>query len=211
MNNRRIRRYGSAAWLIECDASEVTGLLAAIDSGLPSVTEATPGARSLLVRYDPAATDADDLARQLKQLTPKEADPASEEIVTLPVSYTGPDLQSAASACGLTVNELISRHHAPIYSVAFCGFAPGFAYLTGLDSRLQLPRRSSPRSRVEPGSVAIAAEYSAVYPSASPGGWHLLGNCPTVLFSIDRDPPAVLLPGKRVKFVPLPGSPGSQP
>ena len=96
----------------------------------------------------------------------------------------------------------MSRHSDATYRAAFCGFAPGFAYLTGLDPALQLPRRATPRTRVPAGSVAIAAGYSAVYPTTSPGGWHLVGHTDAVLFDADRDPPALIAPGTTVHFVP---------
>ena len=91
--------------------------------------------------------------------------------VTIDVVYGGPDLVAVAEATGLTVGQVVERHLSGTYTVAFCGFSPGFAYLRGLDPALQIPRRAVPRTRVPAGSVAIAARYSSVYPSASPGGW----------------------------------------
>jgi KipI family sensor histidine kinase inhibitor len=99
------------------------------------------------------------------------------------------------------VDDVIERHQAPTYACAFCGFAPGFAYLTGLDAALHLPRRPTPRTRVPAGSVAIAAEYSAVYPSVSPGGWHLIGRTDATLWDVERPLPAAIVPGTRVRFV----------
>lgn len=97
----------------------------------------------------------------------------------------------------------MERHAAGTYRAAFCGFAPGFAYLTGLDPSLHLPRRDTPRTRVPAGSIAIAAEYTAVYPSASPGGWHLIGRTDATLFDPQRQPPALIVPGTAVHFVPV--------
>ncbi len=97
--------------------------------------------------------------------------------------------------------EVVERHTAPTYRCAFCGFAPGFAYLTGLDPALHLPRRPTPRTRVPAGSVAIAAEYAAVYPSASPGGWHLIGHTDATMWDATRDEPALVRPGTLVRFV----------
>ena len=94
----------------------------------------------------------------------------------------GRDLAEVAQACGLGVAEVIALHSAVEYRVGAIGFAPGFAYLGELDSRLQLPRRATPRTRVPAGSLAIAERQTAVYPQASPGGWHLLGRCPLSLF-----------------------------
>lgn len=121
--------------------------------------------------------------------------------VVLPVRYDGADLAEVASLTGLGVDEVVRRHTAATYTVAFGGFMPGFAYLTGLDPALHVPRRSSPRPRVPAGSVAVAGEFAAVYPAATPGGWRLLGTCATPLFDVHRDPPALLRPGTRVRFV----------
>ena len=93
------------------------------------------------------------------------------------------------------------RHSAATYTAAFCGFAPGFAYLVGGDPAVHLPRRADPRTRVPAGSLAIAGEYTAVYPSSSPGGWHLLGRALVDVWSIDRDPPTLIEPGVTVRFV----------
>lgn len=89
--------------------------------------------------------------------------------------------------------------------MAFCGFAPGFGYLTGLPADRAVPRRATPRAAVPPGAVAVAGEYTGVYPRSSPGGWQLLGHTDLVLWDADREPPALLRPGARVWFVPVPG------
>ncbi len=115
--------------------------------------------------------------------------------------YDGEDLDDVARATGLDRDEVIARHTGSSFRVDFCGFAPGFAYLRGLDEALWLPRRSTPRTRVPAGSVAIADVYSAVYPGVSPGGWHLLGTTSTRVWDVDRDPPALLEPGTEVRFV----------
>jgi biotin-dependent carboxylase-like uncharacterized protein len=153
--------------------------VAAAPAGAPGVAE-PPGAAGVVVPAGPAG--------------------ASDPVV-LPVRYDGADLAEVASLTGLGVAEVVRRHAAATYTVAFGGFMPGFAYLTGLDPVLHLPRRSSPRTRVPAGSVAVAGEFAAVYPSATPGGWRLLGTCTTPLFDVHRDPPALLRPGTRVRFV----------
>ncbi len=124
---------------------------------------------------------------------------------SIEVVYDGADLGPTAEALGLTVEELVRRHTAVTYTVAFCGFSPGFAYLRGLDPALHLPRRATPRTKVPAGSVAIAAGYSCVYPSASPGGWHLLGRSGIRVFDVDRAEPALLRPGMTVSFTEVPG------
>jgi KipI family sensor histidine kinase inhibitor len=101
------------------------------------------------------------------------------------------------------VDDVIALHSSATYVAAFCGFAPGFTYLTGLDPRLQLPRRPTPRTRVPAGSVAMATRFTAVYPAASPGGWNLLGHTDAVPWDVEREKPALIEPGDRVQFVPV--------
>ncbi len=120
--------------------------------------------------------------------------------VTLAVDYNGPDLDYVAQQCGLTSKEVVALHSGAKYVVEFCGFSPGFAYLTGLPAVLHLPRRATPRPRVPRGAVAIAAQYSAVYPRESPGGWHLLGVTDYELWNMSREQPATLTPGTIVSF-----------
>jgi KipI family sensor histidine kinase inhibitor len=116
------------------------------------------------------------------------------------VRYDGPDLAAVAERAGRPEAEVIARHTAGDYRVAFCGFAPGFAYLTGLDPSLHVPRLARPRTRVPAGSVGIAGEYTAAYPRPSPGGWHLLGRTDADLWDLARAEPALLTPGTRVRF-----------
>ncbi len=113
----------------------------------------------------------------------------------------GCDLEDVAAACGLSVPDVCRRHAAADYTVCFVGFLPGFPYLGPLDPLLRLPRRRAPRTHVPPGAVAVAGEYTGVYPWASPGGWHLIGHTDVSLFDLDADPPALLAPGMRVRFV----------
>lgn len=167
-----------------------------------AVVDVVPGARTVLVtvrREDdlPAVVD------RLRQLEVDRSDPASTgDAVEIPVSYDGPDLVEVATTIGRSVDEVVELHSGASYRVEFCGFAPGFGYLSGLPGELHLPRRSTPRTRVPAGSVAIASTYSAVYPTASPGGWHLIGTTSRVMFDADRDPPATLGPGTTVRFRP---------
>jgi KipI family sensor histidine kinase inhibitor len=163
---------------------------------LPAVVELVPAARTVLVE-GPAP-------RLAELLTDLEAEPAAEPAgtVQIPVGYDGPDLAEVAGLAGLDEDEVVRRHAAVDYTVAFCGFAPGFGYLTGLPVELQVPRRATPRTAVEAGSVAVAGEFAGVYPRRSPGGWQLLGHTDAVLWDPDRDPPALLAPGTRVRFTP---------
>ncbi len=167
----------------------------------PGAIDVVPAAETVLIRCDSEASVAavvrcfDDVAGPAIA-----ADLGDPPHVVIDVVYDGLDLDEVAAATGLSVNDVVERHCGPTYEVAFCGFAPGFAYLRGLPPELHLPRRATPRARVPAGSVAIAHEYSAVYPTGSPGGWHLLGRTDRRLFDVDDDPPAVLQPGTRVEF-----------
>ena len=168
--------------------------------GIPGVVDIVPAAETLLVTVD-RADALGPVVEALHTLDQRAPVDPSDGVVEIPVVYDGDDLSEVAGRVAMTVDELIDRHVGATYRVAFCGFAPGFAYLDGLPPELHLARRSTPRTRVPAGSVAIAAGFSAVYPTASPGGWHLLGSTDAVLFDVDRDPPASLTPGATVRFV----------
>ena len=132
----------------------------------------------------------------------KEALAAGADVVNDAWGGVDPDLPAVAAETGLTHDEVIGRHARGRYVVAFCGFAPGFAYLTGLDPQLHVPRLSEPRTRVPAGAVGIADEFTGVYPRPSPGGWRLLGRTAATLWDVERKPPALLVPGARVRFRP---------
>ncbi|SEP28988.1 5-oxoprolinase subunit B family protein [Amycolatopsis saalfeldensis] len=194
-----VLRYGGSAALVE--TSDVLGFQAALElSPLVGVVELVPAAQTLLVRYDPSATSWDTLASSLRSVSSVDSSVASPATVTLPVRYDGSDLNLVAAASSLTAAEVVQRHSSVTYVAAFCGFAPGFAYLTGLDPALHLPRRPTPRTRVPSGAIAIAGAYTAVYPHPSPGGWHLLGHTMTPVWDTDRGQPNLLVPGTRVRF-----------
>ncbi|WIX85909.1 allophanate hydrolase subunit 1 [Amycolatopsis sp. DG1A-15b] len=199
----RLLPCGRRAVLVELD--DVLGFQAALTQSPPDgVVELVPAARTLLVRFDPSVTNAERLGALLRQVSPVDRVAADAGEVVIPVVYDGEDLADVAAETGLSVASLISRHTAGTYVSAFCGFAPGFAYLTGSDPALHVSRRSSPRTRIPAGSVAIAGEYSAVYPSASPGGWRLLGRTGVPVWDVERDPPNLLPPGTRVRFTAVP-------
>ena len=196
----RVLPYGDTALLAEpTDPASVLSLAAAARAE-PGVVEVIPAARTLLVRTEATAT-----ARLARRLVELESAPAAEsgtggEPVVLDVRYDGADLAGVAAQVGLDPDEVIRRHSAGRYVVAFCGFAPGFAYLTGLDESLHVPRLAEPRTTVPAGSVAIAGEFTAVYPRASPGGWRLLGTTDAELWDLAHTPPALLVPGTAVRF-----------
>jgi len=213
MNRPRVLPAGDGAVLLEFDtADEVAAAhrsLSALES--EGIVELVPAARTILVIYDAKRISPEKFADVVWRAEPVEAVVSVESLeptetpdeVQIPVTYDGPDLPALAQMTGLSIAEVVERHAAPLYVVAFCGFAPGFAYLNGLDPLLRLPRRDTPRTRVPAGSVAVADEFTGVYPNASPGGWHLLGRTEAVLWDVDRDPPALLAPGTRVRFRPV--------
>jgi KipI family sensor histidine kinase inhibitor len=195
----RVLRYGAAAVLAEPDdPADVLGLADAA-SHWPDVREVVPAARTVLLRVADAASLAD-VRRRLEDFRGTGHRHADRGEIALDVSYDGADLADTAAELGLAADGLVRAHTAGRYVVAFCGFAPGFAYLTGLPESLHVARHAEPRTRVPAGAVAIAGEFAGVYPRASPGGWRLLGHTDTVLWDVRRDPPSPLVPGVRVRF-----------
>jgi 5-oxoprolinase (ATP-hydrolysing) subunit B len=192
--------YGDAALLAEPDDPATVLALAAALRNEPGVLEVVPAARTLLVRA--AGRDLGRVGDRLRDLarTVVAGPPVGGPEIVLDVRYDGPDLADVAAEVGLEPDGLVQAHTAGNYVVAFCGFAPGFAYLTGLDPALHVPRLPQPRTRVPAGSVGIAGEFTGVYPRASPGGWRLLGHTDADLWALERDPPALLVPGSRVRF-----------
>ena len=173
------------------------------DLALDGVSDVMPAEATLLVRCDHAAAQQEVQHRLEELIASYDENPSRVERdpIEIPVRYDGEDLAFVAEACSLSEEEVIQRHLGTTYVAAFCGFAPGFAYLSGLDSSLQLPRRNTPRTRVPAGAVAIAATYSAVYPQESPGGWHLIGSTSRELWDVARQPPALIEPGRQVRFI----------
>ncbi|WP_090502884.1 5-oxoprolinase subunit PxpB [Pseudomonas borbori] len=171
----------------------------------PLLRDLVPGWTSLLLHYDLTRIDHRKLIERLSPLLPRWlAEPLPAESGRrhqIPIWYAGADLAEVARLCRLSIEQVIELHSASEYRVGAIGFAPGFAYLGELPERLALARRSTPRTRVPAGSLAIAERQTAVYPQASPGGWHLLGLCPWRLFDVRREPPCPLLLGDRVRFV----------
>ncbi|WP_026404995.1 5-oxoprolinase subunit PxpB [Actinomadura rifamycini] len=198
----RVLRAGDAALLVEADdLASAHRLDAALRDARPAgVVDVVPGERTVLVVAEPG-TDMDRLPGVLPDLPRPGGAAAGAEPVEIPVVYDGADLAEVAELTGLSEEEVVRRHSDAWYTVAYLGFSPGFGYLTGLDPALHVPRRESPRTAVPAGSVAVAGRYAAVYPSRSPGGWRLLGRTAAVLWDVERDPPSLLRPGTRVRFV----------
>lgn len=181
---------------------EVLALYVELEENPPhGVIDMVPASRSLLLTVDPAQADVEGLARTISTIRPGTHErPASGE-VEIPVVYDGDDLAEVARLTGLDERGVIEAHTGQEWTVAFCGFAPGFGYLVGGDDRLHVPRRDNPRTRVPTGSVALGGEFASVYPRESPGGWQLIGRTDLEMWDLERDPPALLVPGRRVRFV----------
>jgi KipI family sensor histidine kinase inhibitor len=183
------------------DLAEVIALRAALRARpVPGVTDVVPAARTLLLRIEPG-TDPERVAAAVTGLPPAPGTgPDPGDTVTIPVFYDGEDLDDVAELTGLTRRGVVEAHTAATWTVAFCGFAPGFGYMVGDDPRLHVPRRGEARTRVPAGSVALAGEFAGVYPRSSPGGWQLLGRTEARIWDLDREPPGLLRPGVRVRF-----------
>jgi KipI family sensor histidine kinase inhibitor len=179
----------------------------------PWLRDLVPAYASIGVFFDPRKIEADVLSGWLREqleapLANIATDVAQARTVEIPVIYggdAGPDLDSAASELGITPAQLAQRHAAGEYTVAMIGFAPGFPYLLGLDPALALPRLPTPRISVPAGSIGIGGAQTGIYPRESPGGWRLIGRTSRVLFDPSRDPPSLLAPGDRVRFIAVGG------
>jgi KipI family sensor histidine kinase inhibitor len=192
---------GRDALLLDCaDGREVEAWRAELwrrrSAGELTAAEIVPGARTVLL------DGVDDASADLiaSWAPPPPAAISDGPLVRIPVVYDGPDLDDVADIWSLDRAAAVHRIAGAELRVAFCGFAPGFAYLTGLGA--DVPRLDTPRPAVPPGSVGLAGPYAGIYPSASPGGWRLVGRTDVPLFDVTRDPPALLAPGTRVRLEP---------
>jgi inhibitor of KinA len=204
--NRRVHRL---AQLVMADAEE------SHSSGRPAWGTPVPAYASLLVPYDVETLDVEEAKRRLAEIaahlteeraSDREAAAVEEPPIEIPVRYggaDGPDLEWVAAERGLTRADVVRLHTGTVYTAFMLGFVPGFAYLGTLPPALVTPRHSSPRVRVPAGSVGIAGEQTAIYPSATPGGWQLIGRTEVRVWDVNRDRPALLGPGARVRFVPI--------
>jgi KipI family sensor histidine kinase inhibitor len=206
----RTRPVGSHALLILLDSTADT--LAAqksvrdLAAGTPSLVppiDVVPAARTVLLDGLPDAPAIEAWSRALARTdlgTSPEPSGAHGDTVVVDVRYDGADLEVVADLWDCSVEAVVTRHSAVEYVVAFCGFAPGFAYCVPAVPLPAVPRRKEPRARVSAGSVGLAGEYCGVYPAAMPGGWQLIGTTAAVLFDPANDPPALLSPGQRLRF-----------
>ncbi|KAA0086488.1 allophanate hydrolase [Mycolicibacterium sp. P9-64] len=204
----RVLDYGDQGLLLEFDSTaEVLAWNDALrEADLLGVLDIVPASRTVLLklagpRYqEPTRLRLSKLRIEQVAVDDDTAPIDQRADVEINVAYDGADLEEVARLSGLTPDEVVAAHTAAPMRVGFGGFAPGFAYLVGGDERLNVPRRADPRTRVPAGSVAIAGEFSSVYPRESPGGWQLIGHTDAAMWDIDRDPPALLAPGMWVQF-----------
>jgi KipI family sensor histidine kinase inhibitor len=206
MDSSSIRDYGDQALLLECEGTgEVLAWTQALrDAQLPEVLDIVPAARTVLVTVAAPRHQAPTRQRLLRMHIGAENiehEPAGGVTdIVIDVVYDGDDLTEVGRLTGLTAAEVVAAHTGTPWRVGFGGFAPGFAYLVDGDPRLEVPRRAEPRTRVPAGAVALAGEFSGVYPRESPGGWQLIGHTTAVLWNTDRPDPALLSPGMWVQF-----------
>lgn len=192
----KVRACGDRAVLLDCASlPEAQAWHAALTHLGPVL-----GARTVLLRGD-----VRHLREAVAHATPMAPEAVAQDLdpgdaVIIPVVYDGADLDEVGRLTGLGARGVVEAHSSATWVAAFTGFAPGFAYLTGSEPRLAVPRRDQPRPAVPAGAVALAGEFSGIYPRSSPGGWQLIGRTDAVLFDVDRTPPALLTPGTRVRF-----------
>ncbi|MFS0792818.1 5-oxoprolinase/urea amidolyase family protein [Microbacterium sp. 1P10AE] len=211
----RLRPMGERALLAEVDdLAQVVGLHAALAADPPvGVDDLVPAARTVLVAFDPARITPAAVRAWVRSAADAAPDAVTPgPLVEIPTRYDGADLEDTAAVLGIPVAELVDRHTAARWRVAFTGFAPGFAYLVSDDWPWDVPRLRQPRTRVPAGSVGLAGEFTGAYPRETPGGWRLIGTTGAPLFVPDATDPVLLTPGARVRFVPqrsrIPAAPG---
>ena len=189
------------------DMDETLALFDALTADpIAGVEEIVPAARTLLIQFRPSTLERQTLVNRIAGQDLSQRREGEHRRVEIPVHYNGEDLDEVATLLSISRAEVIQRHTAHDYSVAFCGFTPGFAYLTG-GAGFQVPRRPTPRTRIPAGAVALAGDFSGVYPKASPGGWQIIGVTPLQMWDLNRAEPALLRPGYKVRFTdagPLP-------
>ncbi|TWI54808.1 KipI family sensor histidine kinase inhibitor [Pseudomonas duriflava] len=210
----RIEPFGAEALMLtlaDTPKERLPGRIAQLADNLSqalgdALIDLVPGWTTLLIHYDVMQYSLSEIQARVMPVIEdwhQESDDLERvaRLHEIPVWYAGPDLESVAKACSLAVEQVIDLHSRREYRVGAIGFAPGFPYLGELDERLVLPRLASPRVRVEAGSVAIAERQTAIYPQASPGGWHVLGFSAWRLFDPQAEPPCPLAAGDRVRFI----------
>lgn len=203
MSSMRFLPVNRQSILVElADLQQTLVLLGALQARpIEGVQELVPAARTILVQFAPHVISAAELVKLIAACDVSGEVQRSDVLVQIPVRYDGEDLVEVAQMLGISTAEVVRRHTGSEWSVAFTGFAPGFAYLSGGDPIFNIPRRATPRTKVPAGAVALAGMFSAVYPQASPGGWQIIGVTDEAMWDLSRDLPALLQPGYRVRFV----------
>ena len=191
------------ALLVELDdLPQTLALLASLQADpIAGVDDIVPAARTLLIRHRPTVVTQTGLAERIGRRSLTAPVKQAHTLIEIPVDYTGEDIDDVAAMLGISSEEVIRRHTGSEYTVAFTGFAPGFAYLSGGHPSFDVPRRKTPRTRIPAGAVGLAGQFSGVYPQASPGGWQIIGVTATPMWDLGRAVPALLQPGFRVRFV----------
>jgi 5-oxoprolinase (ATP-hydrolysing) subunit B len=201
-----MHRAGDRGWLVDLEPQVIPAWIAAIrrSEWATLLQDVVPAAASILFiahrshdmpvleKHIETLLDDPELSRKAEQL--------HGHTTTIPVVYDGEDLHDVAEALGITVNEVAEKHSAAVHTVGFFGFAPGFAYIDGCPDQLALPRRASPRPKVDAGAIAIAGTQTVVYPGRTPGGWHIIGHTDAVLWNTEWDNPSRLAVGDRIVF-----------
>lgn len=202
----RLLPAGDGAIMVELAGLDQTLALAdgLRKAAIAGVTDLIPAARTVLIRFDPAIVSGATIAALVAEVELSRAAGRAGHVFEIPVVYDGEDLDSVARTLGWSVETLIARHSQATFTVAFTGFAPGFAYMVSDDPELNVPRHSSPRTRIPAGSVALAGAFGGIYPSDSPGGWQLLGTTPLAMWDTGRQRAALLAPGDTVRFCQIP-------
>jgi inhibitor of KinA len=208
----RVLPAGDSAWLVELPEridpavnARAIEIARAVEQSALAATDVVVGYRSVMVYVDPLAEGSAAAAATLEAIAaaPSKSAGATGTLVDVPVCYDdpyGPDLVDVAAFGGCSIDDVIASHLAREYRVFVVGFVPGFAYMASVDPRIAAPRRASPRLSVPPGSVAVAAGQTGVYPAATPGGWNVIGRCPVRPYDPDRSSPFLFHAGDRVRF-----------
>lgn len=200
-----LRAAGERGVLVELlGNASVRKLVAVARDRLAGLEEVVAGHETVLLVWEEGRRPPRDLSVRLAEMLGGAGGTVAAASIQIPVTYDGPDLHAVATACDMSPEAVVRRHQAAVYEVGFIGFAPGFAYLLGGDPQLRPPRLASPRERVPAGSLAIAGEYSAVYPADSPGGWNLIGSAHVKPFDLTREPKALFQTGAHVRLVAAP-------
>ena len=215
-NTPKIKLAGDSAVIVDIGDNihpeinfKVHNFCSTLEKNKPTwIKEIIPAYKGLLIYFNPLEIELSELNSYINENYNKisESTKTDNKLITIPTYYGGefgPDLDNVIKHTKLTKNEVIKTHTSVNYLVYAIGFSPGFPYLGGLPEKLNTPRLKNPRTKIPAGSVAIAETQTGIYPSATPGGWQIIGKTPLKLFDPKRNPPVLLNPGDRIKFEPI--------